>query len=99
MRGGISFWFVVILLAAWPLIVVALFGFTRRFPSGIPQRKRWVFLAALSVVYSAASVFHLITGAYVRGFSFVAVAIGTAAWALDLRRRWNASGEGGSQQV
>jgi hypothetical protein len=83
----ISFWLFVVLMAAWPLVLVALFALSRRFPSGVPDRKRWMLWAALAPVYLAGSIYFLISGAHGRGFSFVALAIAAAAFALDQRRR------------
>jgi len=87
LENTISFWLVVILLAAWPLILVALFAMSRRFPSGMPPRRRWTVWAALALFYLVGSVYLVASGARVRGLSFVALAIAAMAYALHQRRR------------
>ncbi len=94
-----SFWFVLAFAAAWPLILVGLFAFNRRFPTGIPVQKRWWLWAALAPVYLAAAAYFFVTGLSLRGFSFLALAISAAAYALDQRRRSNMSGNVGSQRT
>lgn len=87
MNGMHSFWILLILLAAWPLVLVGLFTLWRRFPSGLPVQKRWMFWGALAAIYLASSAFFFVTGANTRGISFLALGIAAVAYALDQRRR------------
>jgi hypothetical protein len=91
-ENTISFWLVVVLMAAWPLVLVALFALSRRFPSGVPDPRRWILWAGVAAFYLAGSLYFLNSGAGGRGLGFVALGIATAAYALDQRRRSIARG-------
>ena len=92
MENTISFWLVVVLMAAWPLVLVALFALSRRFPSGVSHPNRWLLWAGVAAFYLAGSLYFLNSGAGGRGLAFVALGVATAAYALDLRRRSAAQG-------
>lgn len=87
MKGTSAFVFVLILVSAWPLVLVGLFALDRRFPSGVPPQQRWMPWGAGTVFYLGSSVFFFVTGASVRGILFLTAGIAAAALTLDQRRR------------
>jgi hypothetical protein len=92
MSGTTLFWLFLILVAAWPLILVGLFAVERGYPSGMPARNRWMFWAAMAIVYLCSCVPFFISGARARGILFLALGISLAAYAWDQRRRSIVSG-------
>jgi Mn2+/Fe2+ NRAMP family transporter len=87
MKATGAFWFLLVLVAAWPLILVGLFTLARRYPAGVPVYRRWTLWAALVPVWLAGSVYHFIGGATARGILFLVLSIAAALTALDQGRR------------
>lgn len=88
MKATSVFWFLFILCAAWPLMLVGLSALERRYPAGLPVRRRWAYRAALVLVWLAGSVYHFIVGRTAWGFAYFALGITEAVNALlDQRRR------------
>jgi hypothetical protein len=88
MKATSVFWFLFILCAAYPLILVGLSALERRYPAGLPARRRWAFRAALVLVWLAVSVYHFIVGRTGWGFVYLALGITDVVNALlDHRRR------------
>ena len=88
MEATSAFWFLFVLLGAWPLILVGLFALARRYPAGLPVYRRWAFSAVLGAVWLAGSVYHFIVGRTGWGLVYLALGITEAVNALlDQRRR------------
>ena len=87
MEATSAFWFLFVLLGAWPLILVGLFALARRYPAGLPVYRRWAFWAVLGAVWLAGSVYHFIVGRTAWGVVYLALGTAGAVNALDQRRR------------
>lgn len=87
MKGMSAFWSVLIVVAAWPMVVVALFAMQRRYPSGAPAKHRWIVWGVVAVIYLGAAGFFFVTATIARGLMCLVAGIAAAAYALEQWRR------------
>ena len=63
--GTKAFLLIALLVALYPLFLVAMFGLARRYPDGVPPRWRWLLAGAAVLLYVGLSVDSALGGDWV----------------------------------